>query len=188
MMALVVPTAALAACGDGGGGVGSPLPYVAEFALGADAPEAREFVLTPTPVPRVQVLPAPSPAAPMTPVPDLREEVPVETSTAPVPDSGERSLLEPAFQPSVAWVDDGRYLGVVAFGSSSCPSGPLAIEVVADQEIQIRLGPLFPDRDVCSADLSGHVTVVELPEGITPTKPLTARFAERGVTIPAVAR
>jgi hypothetical protein len=188
MTALLVATPALAACGDGGGGVGSPLPYVARFALGADTPEAREFVLTPTPGPRVQVLPEPSPAPPMTPAPDLGEEVPVELSAMPAPGSGGQSPLERAFQPSVAWVNDGRYLGVVAYGSSSCPSGPLGIEVVADQEIEIRLGPLLPDRDICSADMSGHATVVALPEGITPTKALTARFAEHQVSIPAVGR
>ena len=93
-----------------------------------------------------------------------------------------------AFQPSVAWVNDGQYLGVVTYGSSSCPSGPLGIEVVAEQEIEIRLGPLFPDRDVCSADMSGHVTVVELPQGVTPAKPLVARFGDREVTIEAVDR
>jgi hypothetical protein len=188
MMAPWVATPALASCGDGEDGVGSPLPYVAEFPLGADTPEAREFVLTPTPGPRVQVRPEPSPAPPMTPAPDLGEAVPFEPSTTPAPDAGGQSPLELAFQPSVAWVDDGQYLGVVTYGSSSCPSGPLGIEVVADQEIEIRLGPVFSDRDVCSADMSGHATVLALPEGISPTKPLMARFAEREVRIPAVGR
>ena len=91
-----------------------------------------------------------------------------------------------AFEPSVAWVDDGRYLAVITYGSGSCPSGPHGIDVVADQEIEIRLGPLFPDRDVCSADMSGHVTVVELPPGISPTEPLSARIGDHEVTIPAV--
>ena len=75
---------------------------------------------------------------------------------------------------------------MVTWGSGSCPSGPHGIEVVADQEIEIRLGRRFSDADVCSADMSGHVTVVQLPQGITPTEPLLARFADTEVTIPAV--
>jgi hypothetical protein len=163
LAALLAVAPALAACG---AGKGTPLPYVAEFALGGDTAEAREFLLTPTPGPRLQVLPEPSHAPPITPAP---------SSGGP-----------PSFEPSVAWVNDGRYLGVVTYGSGSCPSGPHGIEVVADQVVEIRLGPLFSDRDVCSADMSGHVTVVELPEPITPTQPLTARFGEREMTIPAI--
>jgi hypothetical protein len=180
-MATLLTASALAACG-----AGAPLPYVAEFALGGDTPEAREFVLAPMPGPRVRVLPEPSEAPPITPSPDLGEPLHTKPSlpVTPTPDPG----AWPSFEPSVAWVDDGQYLAVVTFGSGSCPSGPRSIEVVADQEIEIRLGPLFPDRDVCSADMSGHVTVVELPQGVTPTKPLRARFGEREVTIPAVGR
>jgi hypothetical protein len=127
-----------------------PVPYVAEYGIGWDTPEEREYVLTPT-------------AAP-----------------------DEPPSLDPSFEPSVAWVDDGRYLGVVTYGSSSCPSGPHGIDVVADQEIAISLGPLFPDQNVCTADISAHVTVVELPAGVTPTEPLVARFDGVQVTIPAV--
>ncbi|SDN48545.1 hypothetical protein SAMN05428965_0596 [Geodermatophilus sp. DSM 45219] len=182
--ALVAATPVLAACGTGRVGAGGPLPYVAEFRLGWGAPEEQRFVLTPAPGPRVQVLPEPSHAPPVTPSPDHGE--PVQTPpVAPPPDPGG---WPSSFEPSVAWVDGGRYLGVVTYGSGSCPSGPHGIEVVADQEIEIRLGPLFPGRDVCSADVSGHVTVVELPQGVTPAEPLVARFGEREVTIPAVGR
>jgi hypothetical protein len=186
MATLLAATPALAACG--GGGPGSS-PYVTEFGLGADTPEAREFELTPMPGPRVQVLPEPS-HAPRFTLPDPGEgfELSYTPSPAPVPDSGGQSPLESAFQPSIAWVNDGQYLGVVTWGSGSCPSGPDSIEVVADQEIEIRLGALFPDRNACSADMSGHVTVVELPQGVTPTKQLVARFGNHEVTIEAVSR
>src|SRR4051795_9166061 len=149
MAALLAATPALASCGAGGAG---RWPHVAGFGLGADTPEAREFVLAPMPGPRVQVLPEPSPAPRIT-LPDPGEGFDERTYTpspAPAPDSGGQSPLESAFQPSIAWVNDGQYLGVVTFGSSSCPSGPLGVEVVAEQEVEIRLGPLFPDRDVCS--------------------------------------
>jgi hypothetical protein len=123
-----------------------PMPYVAEFAPGRDAPAGQRFVLSPAFDPR-----GPS-----------------------------------SFASSVAWVNDGEYLAIVAYGSGSCPNGPHNISVVGDQKLEVRVGPLFPDRDVCTADLGPHVTVVEIPEGITPTKPLVARFEDREVTLSAV--
>src|SRR3954447_4830809 len=184
MAALLAATPVLAACGAGGPGSS---PYVAEFGLGAATTEAREFVLTPMPGPREQVLPEPS-QAPRITLPDPGEdfELTYTPSAERAPDSGGQWPLEPAFQPSIAWVNDGRYLAVITHGSGSCPSGPDSIEVIAEQEMEIRLGPLFPDRDPCTADMSGHVTVVELPQGVTPMKPLVARFGDREVSIPAV--
>ena len=121
---------------------------MAAFTLGGDTPEAQEFVLTPAPGPDVHVLPEPFPAP----------------STSPTPDVGG----EPSFKPSVAWVAEGHYLAVVTWGSGSCPSGPHGIEVAPDQEVEIRLRRRFSAADVCSADMSGHVTVVQRPQGITP--------------------
>jgi hypothetical protein len=51
-------------------------------------------------------------------------------------------------------------------GSGSCPSVPHAIDVVGDQEVQIELGPRSVGQDACSTDISGHVIVLEPPEGI----------------------
>ena len=147
------------------------MPSMAGFALGADTPEAQRFVFTPMPGPQWQVLLEPNDPTP-------------PSAVTPTPASGGW----PSFEPGVAWVNEGRYLAVVTHGSGSCPNGPHGIELVADQELEIRLGALFPDREVCSADISGYVTVVELPEGITPTKPLIGRFAEHEVTIAAVSR
>ncbi|RBY75143.1 hypothetical protein DQ239_17520 [Blastococcus sp. TF02-09] len=188
MATLLAAAPALAACATAGADEPASAPDVAEFRLGAETPEARQFVLTPFPGPRVDVIRPPSPAPELT-VPDPGEGVDERTDTpAPAPDSGGRSPLESAYQPSIAWVNHGQYLGVITFGSSSCPSGPLSVEVVAEQQIAIRLGELFPDQEVCSADMSGHVTVVELPSGITPTKPLVARLGDYEVTIEAVDR
>ena len=186
LTAVLAVAGALAACGDGTGEAGAPLPYVAEFPLGGDTAEARKFVLTPAPGSDVHVLPEPSPAPPMTPAPDLGGRLPTEPNQSPpappTPDVGGW----PSFEPSVAWVDEGEYLAVVTWGSGSCPSGPRDIEVAADQEIEIRLGPRSSDRDACSTDIRGHVTVVPLPQGITATEPLLARFAGNEVTIPPV--
>jgi hypothetical protein len=120
------------------------MSYVAEFLLGGDTAQARQYALT-------------------------------------LPPASAGGVL--SLEPSVVWINDGEYLGVVTYGSGSCPSGPYGIEVIAEQEIEIRLGPLFPDRDVCSADVKGHVTIVELPQGITETKPLIARFEDGSMTL-----
>ena len=72
----------------------------------------------PTPGPRPQVLPAPSPAPQITLAPALVEEVPFDLphTPAPAPDLVGRLPSRLAFQPSVAWVNDGQHLAVVPFG------------------------------------------------------------------------
>ena len=79
-----------------------------------------------------------------------------------------------AARPTISWAEDGAYLAVTAYGSSSCPNGPTDITVTGDQQLEIDLGELYPERDVCTADLGPTVTVVEVPEGITPDEPVTA--------------
>lgn len=187
MLAVVAPvaiSAALTSCGAAEDRAGSPLPAVATFGLGRGSPQERDFVLTPRPGTQVQVLPAPSRAPTLTPSP-LAEQL---ATSAPAP-SANSPAPEPmwSFEPSVAWVNDGEYLGVITWGSGSCPSGPQGIDVIADQEIEIRLVGLFDESDACTADISGYVTVVEMPDGIRPREPLVARVADREVTIPAVA-
>ena len=123
------------------------------------------------------------------PVPYVAEFAPGRTDP-----TAQRFVLSPAFDPrgpssfasSVAWVNEGEYLAVIAYGSGSCPNGPNSIAVVDTQELQVGLGPLFPDRSVCTADLGPHVTVVEVPTEISPAQPLVVRFEDREVTLPAV--
>ncbi len=87
--------------------------------------------------------------------------------------------------PTVAWVDEGRYLGVVTWGSSSCPTGPDDVDVVDEQVIEISLARLT-DGDVCTADMSPHDVVLDLPREIDPTEPLVARIEDTEVTIEGV--
>jgi hypothetical protein len=190
MAALLVGPPVLAGCGaeggaaDGGGVAEQPF-YVASFALGADTPDARKYVLTSAFEPRiriVQVTPGPHPSPPVAPSPTPgMPTAPAETLPAATPAPGFTGVPAPA----IGWVNNGRYLAVIIYGSGNCPDGPQRIDVVADQKIDVHLGPLFPGRDPCLADLSPHVTVVELPQGVTPIKPLTARFPKHQVTIPA---
>lgn len=113
------------------------MPHVATFKLGWDTPEEREYVLTPQPGPRVDVVRP----LPVKPPPDrerleqvdperveqgLRDEhqAPSTTPGAPEPGVG--------FMHTVAWVNDGRYLGIVTWGSGSCPNVPYGIRTITD--------------------------------------------------------
>jgi hypothetical protein len=90
--------------------------------------------------------------------------------------------------PTIAWVNGGPFLAVITYGSGSGPDGPQSIRVIADQEVEVRLGQVFPGSDACTADLRPYVTVVKLSAGVTPTKPLKARFESSEATLPAASR
>lgn len=188
LAALLSAAPMLAGCGAGGGGTGGGVVtqqpfYVASFRPGGGSPEEHKYVLTSGSEPHIRIVqvtpgthPVPAAASPRQPgTPTASMQPPV---TPPSDATG-------APAPGIAWVNNGQYLAVTTYGSSSCPDGPESIRVVADQEIEVGLGGLFPDSDVCTADLGPYVTVVKLPQGVTPTKPLTAHFGKRQATLPA---
>lgn len=186
--ALLTATPVLAACGGDPAPAGEPMPHVATFKLGWDTPEERTYVLTPPPGPRVDVVHP----LPVEPPPDLKqlEQVGPEQVEQGVREEHQAPSSTPrAYEPgagfmhTVAWVNDGRYLGIVTWGSGSCPNVPYGIRTITDQEIEVELGDLYPGADICSADLSGYVTVVELLDGVSPALPLTARFDGHEMTI-----
>lgn len=80
------------------------------------------------------------------------------TTVAPDPDLG------------AAWLDDGRMIGLVTLGSSSCP--PIADTTeFFDGVLQVELA--LPDGDQpCTADLAPRVTLVGVPEGVDPAEAL----------------
>lgn len=192
MATLLVALPVLAACGGSGAAPGSSgssehLPYVASFRPGWGSLDERKYVLSSAVGPRVVLLAPEPPHTPPGP-PSAKPGTPTAPTQAPVatPSTGPAATWAPG--PAISWVNGGQYLAVITYGSGSCPVGPQRIDVVADQEIEVRLGALSPGREPCTADLSPFVTVVELPQGVTPTKPLAARFGERRVTIPAATR
>lgn len=96
----------------------------------------------------------------------------------PVTESGRddfaRYRVEPVGDSPLAWVDGGDHLAVIIRGSSSCPRGPGSLSVTGPQQLRIDVVDLHPEREVCSADDAPHVTVVEVPEGLDPARPVSA--------------
>ena len=107
-----------------------------------------------------------------------RDDAPLHTltvspgPTAPDEPGQTYEVLPPP--PPVSW--DGGRLSVTTYGSSSCPSGPTDVDVVGDQELDVWIEPLFPDRDPCTADMAPRTTEVELPDGVSSAEELTVRL------------
>ncbi|MGK0716700.1 hypothetical protein ACR5KS_11710 [Leucobacter sp. W1153] len=67
-----------------------------------------------------------------------------------------------------AWLDEGRMVALVTWGSSSCV--PVAETVTATgQTVSVTLDAGDPTR-ACTADYAARASVVVLPEGVDPTQ------------------
>lgn len=74
------------------------------------------------------------------------------------------------FETDAAWLDDGRMVAVVTWGSSTCIPRASADGVVADgQSLTVTLTEVSPSG-ACTADLVPRATPVTLPAGIDPTQ------------------
>lgn len=70
-----------------------------------------------------------------------------------------------------AWLDDGRIIGLVTTGSSTCV--PAADEATLEADGSLSVTLVEPDADTaCTRDLVPRVTLVEVPEGVDPSKDL----------------
>ncbi|WP_460802510.1 hypothetical protein [Microbacterium sp. GXF6406] len=67
-----------------------------------------------------------------------------------------------------AWLDNGNMVAVLTWGSSSCV--PVAGDVTADgQTVRVTLDEGDPAA-ACTSDLAPRATLVDLPEGVDPTR------------------
>jgi hypothetical protein len=92
-----------------------------------------------------------------------------QAATAPSssPSSGDGSEAEI----EAAWLDDGRIIGLVTMGSSSCVPTADGATLEADGSLSVTL--VEPDADtVCTADFAPRVTLVDVPEGVDPAEDL----------------
>lgn len=86
--------------------------------------------------------------------------VPTGSST---PDPG------PDLETAATWLDGGRLVGLVTFGSSSCV--PQVGDVSAEgQQLTVELVSTTPADAVCTADYSPRAVAVAVPDGVDPTK------------------
>lgn len=70
-----------------------------------------------------------------------------------------------------AWLDDGRAVGIVTRGSSTCiPRAETATYDAATSTLTVELTD--PDGQPCTRDLVARASLVMLPEGIDPTRDL----------------
>lgn len=75
------------------------------------------------------------------------------------------------FQPEAVWLDQGRLIGLVTWGSSSCV--PFADEsAAAGQDITVDLSDTVEGQEElpCTADMAPRVTVIGTPAGVDPHK------------------
>jgi hypothetical protein len=85
---------------------------------------------------------------------------------------------------SAAWVNEGEYLAVVTYGSSSCPRVPVRADVADDGTVRFALERV-DHEDVCSADVAPHYSILEVPDGLSPESPARLLFGDREATLPA---
>lgn len=85
------------------------------------------------------------------------------TSAAPGGDATDPAVSE--IELAAGWLDGGRTVAVVTWGSSSCV--PIAEDVTlgADGTVAVELGGIDPAA-VCTADFAPRATLVGLPDGV----------------------
>ena len=78
-----------------------------------------------------------------------------------------------------AWLDDGRIIGLVTMGSSTCVPAADEATLQADGSLAVTL--VEPDAEtVCTADMAPRVTLVEVPEGVDPSEDLAITVSGDG--------
>lgn len=103
---------------------------------------------------------------------------PAPTSTAGSPsssvgsDDGASPAERSADDIEAAWLDDGRAIGLVTWGSSTCR--PHVEDVQTDgQSIAVTMGD--SDQQACTNDLVPRAVLAMLPEGVDVTKDIDVR-------------
>jgi hypothetical protein len=85
-------------------------------------------------------------------------------------------------QADAAWLDDGRLLGVVTWGSSSCV--PVAEAATASgQEVAVTLADPGDGTQPCTADFSPRASLVGVPEGVNPQDDVTVALTYLDQTV-----
>jgi hypothetical protein len=87
------------------------------------------------------------------------DEPSASSSVTPDPDLG------------AAWLDNGRMIGLVTLGSSTCIPGAEAPTVNSDGVLEVTLTPPV-SGEACTSDLVPRVTLVDVPDDVDPSQDL----------------
>lgn len=101
-----------------------------------------------------------------------------EPAGPPVPT--EPPTTEPSTDPVATWLDDGRAIALVTWGSSSTACTPAAGDVQADgQTISVTFTE--PPADImCTADFVPRASYIAVPKGVDPAQDVTLSFQGAG--------
>ena len=92
---------------------------------------------------------------------------PVASAPSASPSTGDSTDAEV----DAAWLDDGRIIGIVTMGSSTCVPAADEATLQADGSLAVTLVELDAET-ACTADMAPRVTLVEVPEGVDPSEDL----------------
>ena len=98
----------------------------------------------------------------------------LEPAAPPVPTA--EATTAPSTDPAAAWLDGGRAIALVTWGSSSTDCTPAVADARAEgQTVTVTLaGP--PADTMCTADFAPRATYISVPEGVDPTRDATLAF------------
>ena len=102
---------------------------------------------------------------------------PATPAPSPVPTDAPQTTEPQPDDIDAAWLDNGRMIAVITWGSSSVDCAPQAADVTADgQNITVKMAE--PDGAIaCTADFTARATPVALPAGVDPTKEINVAVA-----------
>lgn len=102
---------------------------------------------------------------------------PATPAPSPVPTDAPQTTDPQPDDIDAAWLDNGRMIAVITWGSSSVDCTPQAADVTADgQNVTVTMAE--PEGTVpCTADFTARATPVALPAGVDPTKEITVTVA-----------
>lgn len=99
---------------------------------------------------------------------------------APIAGNPSPAPGEPGTEVAATWLDGGRMIALVTWGSSSCV--PQASEVTASgQEVSVTLAD--GANQACTADYAPRASAVGVPAGVDPHEPVTVNLTYLGQTV-----
>lgn len=102
---------------------------------------------------------------------------PATPAPSPVPTDAPQTTEPQPDDIDAAWLDNGRMIAVITWGSSSVDCTPQAADVTADgQNVTVTMAE-FDETLACTADFTARATPVALPAGVDPTKEITVTVA-----------